>query len=179
MTLKCTGYWTCVISPQGSANSTHVMAKLIAGIYFNIYHISWSTSVGNGFYTMDVFLSTVLQFVYDIQPNEYQEKIYECRIHVARRCTLTSTLLLPDLLFWDPMASNLEVFCMQHNMLETSIQTYSTNIKFHIQFFTTIVFSIYAAPKNHYHNLGYPHSEWNEFEIMLTCHISVVCQLLI
>jgi hypothetical protein len=88
-----------MVMPQGSANSTHVMAhphvpwpgtstcamaKLIAGIYFNIYHISLSTSVSIGFYTMDVFLSTVLQFVHDIQPNEYQEKTYECRIHIAR-----------------------------------------------------------------------------------------------
>jgi hypothetical protein len=66
------------------------------------------------------------------------------------------------------MASNLQVFYMQHNMLENSIQTDSTNIKFHIQFFTTIVFSIYATHKNHYHNLCYLHSGWNEYQIMLT-----------
>lgn len=58
----------------------------------------------------------------------------------------------------DPKASNHQVFYMQHNMLETGIQTYSTNIKFHIQFFTIIIFSIYAAHKNHYANLGYLHS---------------------
>jgi hypothetical protein len=41
------------------------------------------------------------------------------------------------------MASNFQVFYMQHNMLENSIQTDSTNIKFHIQFFTIITWVIY------------------------------------